>query len=146
MNNSLSGHFKHLRICDISDRVQRRSNGEIYPILTISSAAGFVLQEEKYSRYMAGESVKNYTLLCRGEFAYNKGNSLRYPYGCIFELKKYTEALVPHVYVCFKPHDDINTSYLGHVFEADYLRRQLVFLLKLVCVIMVCLTLGQMNL
>lgn len=124
------GHWKHLRICDISNRVQRRSYGGAYPILTISSTVGFVLQEEKYSRYMAGESVKNYVLLRQGEFAYNKGNSLRYQFGCIFELKNYEEALVPHVYVCFRLHDGIDASYLGHVFEVDYLKRQLGVLVK----------------
>lgn len=123
-------NWKHLQISDIADRVQRRSNGDEYPILTISSASGFVLQKEKYSRYMAGESVKNYILLRRGEFAYNKGNSLRYQFGCIFELKAYEESLVPHVYVCFRLREGVVPSYLGHLFEVDYLKPQLGAIVK----------------
>jgi type I restriction enzyme S subunit len=126
----LNKDWKHLRIRDIADRVQRRSNGEEHPILTIASASGFVLQEEKYSRYMAGESVKNYILIRRGEFAYNKGNSLRYQFGCIFELKAYEEALVPHVYVCFRLREGVVPSYLGHLFGADYLKPQLGAIVK----------------
>lgn len=122
--------WQHCRICDIADRIQRKSNGIEYPILTISSAAGFVLQEEKYSRFMAGKSVEDYILLRRGEFAYNKGNSQRFQFGCIFKLNDYDEALVPHVYVCFKLHDEIDPVYLGHVFESDYLKHQLGALVK----------------
>lgn len=117
--------FRHCKIEDISHRIQRKSDSKEYPILMISSASGFVLQEEKYSRFMAGKSLEDYILLHRGEFAYNKGNSLRYQFGCIFLLKDYEAALVPHVYVCFKLHDDIDADYVSHVFKADYLRKQL---------------------
>jgi type I restriction enzyme S subunit len=119
------GHWTHRRMKDIADRVQRKSDGGSYPILTISSASGFMLQEDKYSRFMAGKSVENYTLLRQGEFAYNKGNSLRFQFGCIFQLQKYTEALVPHVYVCFKLREGVHAVYLDHVFQTDYLKQQL---------------------
>jgi len=79
---------------------------------------------------MAGKSVEDYILLRRGEFAYNKGNSQRFQFGCIFKLNDYDEALVPHVYVCFKLHDEIDPVYLGHVFESDYLKHQLGALVK----------------
>ena len=117
--------FRHCKIEDISHRIQRKSDGKEYPILTISSASGFVLQKEKYSRFMAGKSLEDYILLKFGEFAYNKGNSLRYQFGCIFPLQEYEAALVPHVYVCFKLHDYIDSDYVSHVFKADYLRKQL---------------------
>jgi type I restriction enzyme S subunit len=116
---------KHPRISDVADRVQRKTDGGTYPILTISSASGFVLQKEKYSRFMAGKSLEDYILLQQGEFAYNKGNSLRYQFGCIFQLQNYDAALVPHVYVCFKLRDSVDPGYLSHVFQADYLKRQL---------------------
>ena len=63
-----SGEWKFQSISQISKRVQRKSDGEDHPILTISSLSGFVRQDERYSRYMAGESVKNYILLKKGEF------------------------------------------------------------------------------
>ena len=118
-------NWKHSHLYEIAKRIQRRSNGDGLPKLTISSASGFVLQEEKYSRYMAGESVRNYIILRNGEFAYNKGNSLRYQFGCIFKLKAYDEALVPHVYVCFKLSSGIDSDYIEHLFHPDYLKHQL---------------------
>jgi len=74
---------------------------------------------------MAGKSLDDYTLLQRGEFAYNKGNSLRYQFGCVFPLQDYERALVPHVYVCFKLHENIDADFIDHVFKADYLKAQL---------------------
>jgi type I restriction enzyme, S subunit len=114
----------------IADRVQRQADGAKYPLLTISAASGFVRQEDKYSRYMAGESAKTYTLLKRGEFAYNKGNSLRYEFGCVFPLLDYDAALVPSVYVSFSLREGVNPAYLQHVFAADYLKPQLRALVK----------------
>jgi type I restriction enzyme S subunit len=119
-----------VRIRDIAERVQRKSDGGEFPLLTISSAAGFVRQEDKYSRYMAGESAKTYTLLRAGEFAYNKGNSLRYEFGCVFQLQGYSEALVPSVYVSFKLNEEVCHSFMRHLFAADYLKPQLGALVK----------------
>lgn len=90
------------RISDIAERIQRKSDGGDHPVLTISSLSGFVRQDEKYSRFMAGKSVDSYILLKHGEFAYNKGNSKTYEFGCIFDLSSFETGLVPHVYVCFK--------------------------------------------
>lgn len=113
------------RISEIATRVQRKNDAAEHPILTISSLSGFVRQDERYSRYMAGESVKNYILLKKGEFAYNKGNSKTYEFGCIFDLEAYEAGLVPHVYVCFRLKNGLSHRYFKYLFEADYLKPQL---------------------
>jgi type I restriction enzyme S subunit len=113
-------------ICEISERIQRRANeGEELPVLMISSGSGFVRQDEKYSRFMAGKSVENYIALDRGEFAYNKGNSKSYEFGCVFPLNAYERGLVPNVYVCFKLSPNLNASFYEHLFRADFLHDQL---------------------
>lgn len=120
-----SGEWKYRSIGQIAKRIQRRSDGLDHPILTISSLSGFVRQDERYSRYMAGESVINYILLNKGEFAYNKGNSKTYEFGCVFDLENFETGLVPHVYVCFKLKDGLSHRYFKYLFEADYLKPQL---------------------
>ena len=127
---SKSESWRHSSIRDIADRVQRQGDGADYPLLTISSASGFVRQEDRYSRYMAGESAKTYTLLRAGEFSYNKGNSKRYEFGCVFQLQDYDAALVPNVYVSFKLHQSVCAAYMRHLFAADYLKPQLRALVK----------------
>ncbi|MEH8127889.1 restriction endonuclease subunit S [Aeromonas veronii] len=120
-----SGEWRFKRINQIATRIQRKSDGNEHPILTISSLSGFVRQDERYNRYMAGESVKNYILLERSEFAYNKGNSKTYEFGCVFDLDGYETGLVPHVYVCFKLKTGLSHRYFKYLFEADYLKPQL---------------------
>ena len=127
---SKSEAWQYVSIRDIADRVQRQGDGGDYPLLTISSASGFIRQEDRYSRYMAGKSAKTYTLLRAGEFSYNKGNSKRYEFGCVFQLQNHDAALVPSVYVSFKLHDSVCPSYMRHLFEADYLKPQLRALVK----------------
>lgn len=119
------GAMEFKRISDIAERIQRKSDGGEHPVLTISSLGGFVRQEDKYSRFMAGKSVESYILLKRGEFAYNKGNSKTYEFGCIFDLDSFKSGLVPHVYVCFKLKPGLSHRYFKYLFEADYLKPQL---------------------
>lgn len=120
-----SGDWQRKPINEIATRVTRRNDGTELPVLTISSTSGFVRQDEKYSRFMAGKSVETYILLNEGEFAYNKGNSKTYEFGCIFDLEGYERALVPHVYVCFKLKKGYSHRFYKALFEADYLAPQL---------------------
>ncbi|MDT8385677.1 MAG: restriction endonuclease subunit S [Gammaproteobacteria bacterium] len=117
--------WEYKKISQIAKRIQRKSDSQEHPILTISSLTGFVTQEERYSRYMAGESVNNYILLKNGEFAYNKGNSKTYQFGCVFDLETFKTGLVPHVYVCFKLNKELSHRFYKYLFEADYLKPQL---------------------
>lgn len=113
-------------LMEVSQRIQRRANeDDMLPVLMISSGSGFVRQDEKYSRFMAGKSVENYIALNRGEFAYNKGNSKLYEFGCAFPLKGHERGLVPNVYVCFKLSASLNAALYEHLFRADYLHDQL---------------------
>lgn len=130
ISRSKSSTWEHVAIRDIADRIQRQSDGHDHPLLTISSASGFIRQEEKYRRYMAGESAKTYTLLHANEFSYNKGNSKRYEFGCVYQLETYESALVPSIYVSFRLRDSVCTAYMRHLFAADYLKPQLRSLVK----------------
>lgn len=126
LSQARAGWWPMHQISDIATRVQRRETaGDELPVLMISSASGFVRQDQMYSRYMAGKSVENYIVLDEGEFAYNKGNSKRYEFGCVYPLKSLQRGLVPHVYVCFRLHDEHDAGFFEHLFAADYLHDQL---------------------
>lgn len=118
-------NWKSVRLSGIAERVQRQSDGENHPVLMIASGSGFVRQDAKYSRFMAGKSLDDYVLLERGEFAYNKGNSKTYEFGCVFQLDSYARGLVPHVYVCFRLSVECDPKFFKYLFEADYLHDQL---------------------
>jgi len=113
------------RIADISTRVTERNSSRDLDVLMIASGTGFIRQDDKYSRFMAGKSVESYTLLRRGEFAYNKGNSKKFQFGCIFPLETHEEALVPNVYVCFRLKSGFSWRFYKQLFDSNYLHRQL---------------------
>jgi type I restriction enzyme S subunit len=109
---------------DIAQRVKTKDAGGEHEVLTISAKVGFVRQEDKYNRYMAGKSVENYTLLKQGQFSYNKGNSLTYPFGCIYRLDDYAQALVPNVYISFELSNAVDSEFCRHLFlEGEFIGR-----------------------
>jgi type I restriction enzyme, S subunit len=108
----------------VSTRIRRQSGGDSHPVMTISAKAGFLMQSDKFARDMAGSSVERYTLLHEGEFAYNKGNSLTAPYGCIYPLSR-PSALVPFVYYCFSLSQALEHEFYTHLFAAGVLNHQL---------------------
>lgn len=98
--------WKTARLDQISTRLREvAENPAEYPVLSITAGTGFVSQQDKFSRVIAGKQVENYVRLKRGEFAYNKGNSYRYPQGCVYQLTEYEEGLVPDVFYSFKLDD-----------------------------------------
>lgn len=111
-------------LSSIATRIRRQGGGDNHPVMTISAKSGFLMQSDKFRRDMAGSSVDRYVLLHEGEFAYNKGNSLTAPYGCIFPLDRPT-ALVPFVYFCFALCEDMHHDFYAHLFAAGALNHQL---------------------
>lgn len=71
------------------------------PVMMITATQGFIDQSERYAFNNAGESLKKYTLLHKGELAYNHGASKLRPYGSCFNLASVEEARIPYVYHCF---------------------------------------------
>lgn len=111
---------------DIAERIRRTSDDQNIDALTISSTEGWVEQRKKWARDMAGKSIEKYTLLHKGEFSYNRGNSKTYPQGCIFRLESWDKALVPNIYHSFRIRSkDIDGSFLQHFFAAGGLNEQL---------------------
>ena len=89
----------------------------------LSAGNGFIMQSEKYSRDNAGQSLKKYTLLKKGELAYNHGASKAKQFGCCYQLEV-DEALVPFVYHCFSVNKEY-APYISTVLNISTTERQL---------------------
>jgi len=121
-----TGEWKKVTIGNIFEEV-KTINGDIskdIEILTISAKHGFLSQKDKFSKVIAGSSLKKYTHLLQNDFAYNKGNSKTAPFGCIFKLD-IKEGLVPFVYICFHPTQMIDVDFFDFYFKHGLLDRQL---------------------
>jgi hypothetical protein len=112
------------RLSEVTKRIVRKNDGAGHPVMTISARHGFMLQSEKYSRDMAGKSEERYILLKSGEFAYNRGNSLTAPQGCVYRLDV-ASAVVPFVYYCFSVSNELDQEFAQHAFQGGVLNREL---------------------
>lgn len=97
------GIWNKIHLYEITNKVSRKAPvNSTAPIRMISYGNGFILQSDKYSRDNAGESLKKYTLLKKGEMAYNHGASKNKKYGVCYSLKESDEARIPFVYHAFQ--------------------------------------------
>ena len=120
------GEWKEMKMKDVFEEITEiNDGGDSHSIMTISSKLGLVSQEDKFDRVIAGDSLKKYTQIKKGDFAYNKGNSKTYKMGCVFQLEEKESALVPFVYICFHPSEIICSAFYKQWFIAHGLDRQL---------------------
>lgn len=107
-------------------KVSHSAGENRYPVLSITAGIGFVKQTEKFGKEIAGAQYVHYTVLKKGDFSYNKGNSNTYPQGCIYRQDDYEYAAVPNVFNSFRfVSPDCDTTYYKYLFESGYLNRQL---------------------
>ena len=95
-----------------------------YETLSISAGIGFVNQAEKFGKELSGKQYEKYTVLREGDFAYNKGNSKKYPQGCTYQLVGRDEAAVPNVFECFRM-VGVEPSYYAQLFINGFMNHQL---------------------
>lgn len=95
-----TGEWEKTELGNLTQEITRVNPNSDAPIMMISAANGFILQSNKYSKEMTGQSLKKYIELHSGEFAYNHGASKIKKYGACFclDLEK---ARIPFVYHCF---------------------------------------------
>ncbi|MEI0493946.1 restriction endonuclease subunit S [Brachyspira intermedia] len=121
-----SPSWKKYQLKEISNRITQKVENNKLITLSISAGIGFISQAEKFNRDISGKQYNNYIYLKKGDFSYNKGNSKKFPQGCIYELKEYDEAAVPNVFISFKfKYDFISYFYHGY-FDNNFHGKQLI--------------------
>ena len=116
--------YRTITLGQIASLVNRTDPTSNAPIMMLSAGNGFIMQSEKYSRDNAGQSLKKYILLKKGELAYNHGASKAKQYGCCYELTE-DEARIPYVYHCFKVSGAEHTPYVATALNNTKIDRQL---------------------
>jgi type I restriction enzyme S subunit len=103
----------------VCDRIVEKVGDTKLTTVSITAGRGFVSQAEKFGRDISGAQYKNYILLRRGEFAYNKGNSNLYPQGCVYRLKEFDEAAASNAFICFRLSDGQAPGFYEGFFEKN---------------------------
>lgn len=108
----------------VAEKITQTAGFQEFETVSISAGIGFVNQAEKFGKELSGKQYEKYTVLHRGDFSYNKGNSKTYPQGCIYRLNDRMEAAVPNVFESFCIKDG-NPDYYEQLFLSGFLNRQL---------------------
>ena len=93
--------------------------------VSITAGLGFVSQASKFGRDISGDQYKNYTHLRFGDFAYNKGNSKKYPQGYVCQLKEFEEAAASSAFICFRLKPEHEPAFFQAAFDQNLHGRQL---------------------
>ncbi len=105
----------------VAERVGQR---KLTPV-SISAGIGFVPQSKKFGRDISGNQYQLYTLVRDGDFVFNKGNSLKFPEGCVYLLQGWGQVAAPNVFICFRLKDDYSNGFFQNCFEQNQHGRQL---------------------
>ena len=121
------GEWEEVKLSKLCSRLTEKNKGQSSNVVTISAQFGLIRQEEFFKKSVASETLDNYFILRKGQFAYNKSYSNGYPMGAIKRLNRYHDAVVTSLYICFKINNFQATSscFLEQYFESGLLNRGL---------------------
>ena len=116
--------WEQRKLSAVVKEVKRTDETSMAPVMMITAENGFINQSERYSTNNAGQSLKKYILLEKGELAYNHGASKLRPFGSCFALTTEEEARIPFVYHCFFS-DSENAEFLSIELNGKAIEKQL---------------------
>jgi type I restriction enzyme S subunit len=101
--------------------LKERAGTSVCVPYTVNTGVGLVSQQEKFGRIIAGDSFKNYIVLKRNDFAYNKSATKAFPEGFLARHVNDERAAVPNsIFTCFRINDDVvEPAYLDFLFQAN---------------------------
>jgi Restriction endonuclease S subunits len=97
------GEWKIEPLGSLSDEILEKTKGRKFKLMSITSGFGLVSQIEKFGREIAGDSYKNYYVIHKGDFAYNKSSTKLYGEGEIAMYGDNETGAVPNsIFTCFR--------------------------------------------
>lgn len=118
--------WEEKKMSEIFSEVTKRVGDKNLETYSITAGRGFVTQAEKFGKDISGMQNERYTLLEKDDFAYNKGNSKTYSYGCVYKNGEGKEIAVPNVFISFRLKDrSMLPDYFEQLFINHYLDKHL---------------------
>jgi type I restriction enzyme S subunit len=116
-----AGPWEVKRLGEVAQLISERAGDNDYVLLSVTSGVGLVPQTEKFGREIAGKQKKNYYVIRRYDFAYNKSATKEYPQGYVALYTGNEPAAVPNsIFTCFRPDlDRVVPHYLNYLFGAN---------------------------
>jgi type I restriction enzyme, S subunit len=108
-------------LADVARPVTERAGAKSITPLTVTTGVGLVSQESRYGRTIAGNAIKNYFVLEKNDFAYNKSSTRAFPQGYIARFKGDGQGAVPNsIFTCFRAEiAKVDPAYLDFLFAGN---------------------------
>ncbi|MDO9568584.1 MAG: restriction endonuclease subunit S [Hydrogenophaga sp.] len=120
-----TGEWEPVTLREAATSVTERVGEKKLTPVSISAGIGFVPQAEKFGRDISGNQYQLYVLVRDGDFVFNKGNSLKFPQGCVYLLQGWGEVAAPNVFICFRLKNGYANGFFQQCFEQNQHGRQL---------------------
>jgi type I restriction enzyme S subunit len=121
-----NGEWINYRLNQITKRIKCKNEEANDNVLTISAQHGLINQTDFFNKEIASADKRNYYLLRRDDFAYNKSYSSGYPFGAIKRLTRYDVGIVSPLYICFQISvKEVSLEYIEQYFEAGFINREI---------------------
>lgn len=116
-----AGEWVEKPLGEFASLISERVGGRQFIPLSITSGVGLISQEEKFGRTIAGQQLKNYLVLRKGDFAYNKSATKLYPQGYAVMYQGDEIGCVPSsIFACFSVTDkSVAKSYINYQLSAN---------------------------
>ncbi len=114
--------WKKTKLGKLVTEVNEKVGDDTYLLMSVTSGVGLVLQVEKFGREIAGDSYKNYIVIRKYDFAYNKSATKQFPEGYLCMLSEYEAAAIPKsIFTCFRIIDsECYPDFLDYLFHNNY--------------------------
>lgn len=110
------GEWKKVSVGDVTENFSRRNNKLVDArIYSVTNSSGFVFQSDHFSREVAGEDLRSYKIIRKGEFAYNPA---RINVGSIAYFSE-DAGIISSLYVCFRTNDLVEDEFLYYWLSLD---------------------------
>ena len=106
----------------IASIIKEKAGDKKCTLMSIITGVGLISQIDKFGKEIAGNQYKNYIILRKGDFAYNKSATKDYPQGFIALYTGNEIAAVPNsIFTCFKVQpESIVPAYLNYLFLGNF--------------------------
>lgn len=114
--------YNEIKLGKVAELVDERAGSNEYTLMSVTSGVGLISQKEKFGREIAGNQYKNYYVIRKWDFAYNKSATKLFPEGYIAMLKDIDAAAVPNsIFTCFRiTNKKAVPQFLDHLFHDNF--------------------------
>ncbi|WP_295388729.1 restriction endonuclease subunit S [uncultured Thiodictyon sp.] len=116
-----AGEWETKELRKVAAIIKKKAGSDKFRLMSITAGVGLVSQLEKFGREIAGAQYKNYLVIERHDFAYNKSATKEYPEGFIAMYAGNEPGAVPNsIFTCFRVDASaVFPQYLDYLFISN---------------------------